>query len=531
MRLRLRLGKDKKGISPVFAAIYLSLLAFLLISTLFVALFTYGSAISDRIKMEEERQQESVTLAGPKALNLTASGSYFEALRVNNTGTITIRIRALYIGGKFICDPSRFSGDSYINAKEFIWIKLYPTVKIELNQTTLDAFWTVTTERGVRGYETGANLIFGPPGSEYNPMRFYIGPLMILFDMFHWRSGTGPWQNGWSIPKNTKDVTWRILISNIDNRDIEVTDKSSFTLISNDNAPSAPVPWYIDPLLSSLYYRPGAFYFIYYSWSKPFSEGGASRQSANVFGDGTTCINFLMFLGNFVNPNGTRTPYGQTIPFEAVIVTTETMPSSLSVVANPANIPNDGVSTATITAIVRDGRGNPVPDAWVDFYTTEGTLSATHGTTNAMGEVTVTLRSSTSRATAYVAALCQGVEGTAKVGFTPARGIRVSAYPTNVAKDGGTSRITVQLVDGIGSNVSQSGIPLTVTVSGIGGSKNKQPILIYGETEGSILTVLTDANGQAILTFKARGTPGTATVTADDGPNGLTGDSVDITVR
>jgi len=531
--MKIRLIKNKKGISPIFVAVYLAMLAVLIISALFSAIYTYGTAVTERMKMEEERQQESIGLAGPGALNTT--GNYFDALQVNNTGAITIRIRAIYIDHEFICDPSTFQGDSYINPKEHLWIRLYPNVKIPLDKTPLNATWTVTTERGTRAHETTQNLWLGNPWTPYNPMRFYIGPLMIMFDMFHWRSGTGPWQNGWSIPKGIPDVTWRILLSNIDNRDIEVTDVSSFTLISNDNAPSDPKPWYIDPWLSftdptrgSTIYKPGYFYFVYYSWSKPYSEGGASRRSTVGFGDGTTCTNFLMFHGSFIEPNGTHTPYGQTIPFEAVIVTTETMPARLTLVANPENIPNDGVSTSTITATVTDAKNNTVPNAWVDFYTTAGTLSATHATTDSTGKATVTLTSSTAKTTAYIAALCQGVEGTAKVSFTSARKIKVSANPTTVPKDGGTSRITLQLVDASNANVTQSGITITVIVSGIGGAENKQPILIYGETEGFTLTGSTDANGQVILTFKARGTKGTATVTAE--ATGLTPGSVTINV-
>jgi len=532
--MKIRIIRNKKGVSPAFVAIYLAMLAILLISVLFAALNIYGTSVTERMKMEEEKQQESVALAGPAALNLTAGEEFFEALRVNNTGTITIRIRALYINHNFICDPSTFQGDSYINGKGYLWIRLYPNVKITLDKTPLNATWTVTTERGTKAYETTERLLWGKPDNPYNPMRFYIGPLMIMFDMFHWRSGTGPWQNGWSIPKNTIDVTWRILISNIDNRDIEVTDKSSLTLISNDNAPNAPVPWYIDPALSSLYYKPGSFYFIYYAWSKPVSEGGSSRQSANGFGDGTTCITFLMFLGSFIEPNGTRTSYGQTIPFEAVHVTTETMPASLKLVANPENIPNNGVSTSTITATVQDSKGNPVPNAWVDFYTTAGTLSATHETTNAQGMATVTITSTTARTTAYIAALCQGVEGTARVSFTPARKIKISANPTTVSKDGGTSRITVQLIDTNNVNVTQKGITIAVTVSNWDGPGSKWPILIYDDQPGQTsLTVATDANGQLILTFKAMGgTKGKtfqATVTAQ--ASGLTSDSVTINVK
>jgi len=530
--MKIKLIKNKKGISPIFVAVYLAMLAVLLISVLFLAINTYGTAVTERMKIEEERQQESVGLVGPGALNTT--GNYFDTLRVNNTGAITIRIRAIYIDHEFICDPSTFQGDSYINPKECLPIRLYPNVKIPLDKTSLNATWTVTTERGTRAQETTQNLWLGNPWIPYNPRRFYIGPLMIMFDMFHWRSGTGPWQNGWSIPKGTKDVTWRILLSNIDNRDIEVTDRSSFTLISNDNSPSNPVAWYIDPTLSSMYYKPGSFYFVYYSWSKPVSEGGSSRQSTDGFGAGTTCINFLMFLGSFIEPNGTRTSYGQTIPFEAVRVTTENMPSSLTLEANPQNIPNDGVSTSTITATVTDAKNNTVPNAWVDFYTTAGTLSAAYAKTDITGKATVTLTSTTTPKTAYIAALCQGVEGTARVSFTPARKIKVSANPTTVSKDGGTSRITVQLVDANNANVTQREITITVKVSSWDGPQNKWPILIYGDQPGQTsLTVTTDANGQIILTFKAMGgTKGktfTATVTAE--ASGLTSGSVTIYVK
>jgi len=529
--MRIRLAKNKKGVSPIFVSIYLALLITLLLSTLFFALYTYGTSIAERMKMEEERQQESVGLAGPDALNITSN--YFHFIRINNTGSITLRIRALYINHKFIydpADPTRFQ-DSYINPKSYVWLQLYPFLRIELNQTMLDAYWTVTTERGTKARETGASLLFGEPGDTYNPMRFYIGPLMIMFDMFNWRSQNGPWQNGWSIPKNTPDVTWRILISNIDNRDIEVTDRSSLTLISNDNSPSAPVPWYIDPVLSTMYYRPGAFYFVYYSWNRPYSEGGAQRQASNVFRQGTTCINFLMFLGSFVNPDGTRAAYGQTIPFEAVLITGGNMPAAIQLTASPQTILNNGVSTSTITAVVRDVSGNPVPNVWVDFYTTAGTLSSTHATTSAHGIAMVMLTSTTAKTTAYIAALCQGAEGTTSVSFTPARTIRISANPTAVSKDGGTSAITIWLVDQNGVNVSQSGIPITISVTGWTGAASKKPVLIYNDQpEQTTVIAITDSKGQVTLTFKGKGGRGTATITADDGVGGLDSGTVQIIV-
>jgi len=521
--MKAKIVRNRKGISPIFVTVYLAILVLVLLSMLFTALHTYGSSLTERMKVEEERRQESIGLIGPEALNFT-EGTLASFLRVNNTGSITVRIRALYVGQKFICDPSKFTGDAYINPKETLWIQLYPNVRIELNSTTLNAYWTVTTERGTKSSEIGAKLIWGEPWVPGSPKKFYIGPLMLMFDMFHWRSGTGPWRNGWTIPTGTDRVTWRILVVNIDDRDIIISEKSCFTLISNEPPPADPLTWYIDPMLGTLTFKPGVFNFVYYTWSKPITEGGASRQSITF--PFTTCINFLTFFGSFLEPNGTLTSYGQTIPFEAVLVTTESMASSLIMTSNPENIRNDGFSTSTITATVTDSRGRPVPDAWVDFYTTAGTLSATRRTTDANGVATVTLTSSTSPATAYITAICQSVEGTSKVNFTPATGIRVSANPTSIPRNGGTSIITVQLIDANDANVAQAGITITVRLSGISGGR--RPTLTYGDQSGDSVTVTTDSRGQALITLTARGASGTATITAS--ASGLTSGSTTVTV-
>ena len=198
--MKAKIVRNRKGISPIFVTVYLAILVLVLLSMLFTALHTYGSSLTERMKVEEERRQESIGLIGPEALNFT-EGTLASFLRVNNTGSITVRIRALYVGQKFICDPSKFTGDAYINPKETLWIQLYPNVRIELNSTTLNAYWTVTTERGTKSSEIGAKLIWGEPWVPGSPKKFYIGPLMLMFDMFHWRSGTGPWRNGWTIPR------------------------------------------------------------------------------------------------------------------------------------------------------------------------------------------------------------------------------------------------------------------------------------------------------------------------------------------
>jgi len=525
--MKAKIVRNRKGVSPLFVSIYLAILVVVLLSLLFTALNTFGSSLTERMREEQERRQESIALIGPEALNITG-GTFADCLRIHNTGPITVRIRALYVGHQFICDPSKDlgAGDAYINPKETLWIRLYPYVHIELNSTTLNAYWTVTTERGTKSFEIGAKLIWGEPWVPGSPKKFYIGPLMLIFDMFHWRSGTGPWQPGWTIPKGTNKVTWRILVVNIDDRDIVISEKSCLTLISNDNDPKDPLTWYIDPTLSNITFTPGIFTFVYYTWDKPISETGAKQQAITGMKESTTCINFLTFFGSFVEPNGNLTSYGQTIPFEAVRVTTEKMAGSVKLTSDPENIPNDGVTKSTLTVTVTDTSGKLLPNAWVDFYTTIGTLSTTHKTTDANGVATLTLTSSTTKATAHVYAVCQGVEGTCKVNFTPATGIKVSADPPSISKSGGTSEITVQLIKD-GEDIHQSGITITVEISSWTGPSGKKPTLTYEDQSGASVKVVTDSGGKATILLTARGASGKATITAS--ASGL--DSGNVTVN
>jgi len=316
-----RIIKNRKGVSPLFVSLYLAILTIALISMLFFALEVSNTSLTECSRIEQERMQESIALVGPKALEYT-DALEAERLRVNNTGSIIVRIRGLYIDHKFICDPSEFDGDAYIEPKESLWINLTSVdPPIILDSTTVMAYWTVTTERGTKASEIGGDLIWNGNGGLPDPNKFYFGPLMLVFDWFYWRSETGGWNSGWSIPKGTKDVTWQILVVNVDNRDIIIKDTSCFTLISNDNSPKDPVPWYIDPpLCRTMIMEPNEFNFIYYTWNKPYSKSGRSAQDVNMR-EFTTNINFLTFYGSFVETDGTLTPFGQTIPFEAVLIT------------------------------------------------------------------------------------------------------------------------------------------------------------------------------------------------------------------
>jgi PKD repeat protein len=94
-------------------------------------------------------------------------------------------------------------------------------------------------------------------------------------------------------------------------------------------------------------------------------------------------------------------PYGQTIPFEAVLC----VPPPISISANPQVLPYPD-TTSIITATVNDC-GIPVENANVTFATDLGTLSAPWALTNADGSATVILNYSGLPGTATVTATWQ----------------------------------------------------------------------------------------------------------------------------
>lgn len=314
---------NKKGISSLFIGIYVTLLLLVLISTLFVGLSVSNSSVTNYLKVEQDRMQEKILIAGPNALIIDANGS-IRALLVNNTGALTARIRALYIAGKFVCDPSTLPGDSYIAPQGSMWMNLSSVnPPIVLNSKTLNGLWTVTTERGIKSFDTGENLWLGPPGYSSDPNRMYFGPLLLFYNWFHWSNDGGTtWNNGWSIPSAAKNVIWRILIANIDDRQIFLDTESSFALVYNSKQSGKTAIWKIDPYVNPQSLNPlnlgleaGHYYFLHFSVPSGNVALSSMGSPYNIN------LNFLTFMGKFVEPNGSLTPFGQTIPFEAVLVT------------------------------------------------------------------------------------------------------------------------------------------------------------------------------------------------------------------
>lgn len=266
------------------------------------------------MKIEQDRRQEYFQITRL----LTDDDLNFTAIQIKNTGAITIRIRGLYVGGEFKVDPSSREGDAYIEPKETLNITLLPPVPID--DDALNAQWIITSERGTRASELGMNLWEKTSGPIYTPNKFYFGPLMLIFDRFHWKSEDGAWNSGWSIPAKTKDVTWRILLTNVDNRTITITEDSDLSLVGNTGQSNWVLNWYVDPESTHMTFKPGFYYSVYYKWSSPYSSSD-DRITDISLNPETPCLNFLTFAGSFEELDGTVTPFGQSIPFEAVLIT------------------------------------------------------------------------------------------------------------------------------------------------------------------------------------------------------------------
>lgn len=497
---------DKRGLSSVFVTIYISLIVVSLATILFTSLQMSSSAINESIRIENERSLEKIVIPKPNGINLTQNGEV-HMLVVKNIGSIAVRIRGVYVDSRFVMDPSVRSDDAYIDPNENITIPLWPRHIINWDDT-MYSLWTVTTERGTKYSDYGYNIWRGSSGWGDQP-RFYFGPLMINFDQFYWRVGTGPWRNGWSIPKGTpgggETLYWRIMVMNVDNRTIILNNTSGFTLICNDPAPKNPLTWYIDEDRTNMVLAPNIPNWIHYS------------GKTNI-GSGTTYINFLTFYGSFIEGDGTLSRFGQTVPFEAVFTTDTNIAGKVVLTANPVNIRSDGVSTSKLTAYVLDTRNLPMSRVSVNFYASDGYLLSSSAITNETGYAAVELRSTSIPTIVDVAATCQGVVGRTRVVFTQATSINVTADPLNIPKNG-KSTIMVQIVDSYGAPVRQAGINVTLTVTWTGGGK--PPTL-------DSYKLSTDSQGFAMTILTAGNRTGTAKVTAS--ASGLTSGEVNVNV-
>jgi hypothetical protein len=290
-------------------------------------------------------------------------------------------------------------------------------------------------------------------------------------------------------------VVWNVTVTNIDDRDLTINKYSGFTLVSNDGG--VQLPWFIEPPdgLDTLFIASNSTVHIIYIWDRPRLTQGVKSQS--VYNQNDRSKVFLTFFGIFHEHDGSTRPYGQTIPFEAVLVRDPQM----VITAVPTVIAAGSAMTSTITVTVRDLMGILVANAPVTFTTTLGTLSSSTETTNSNGIATVNLSPGPTPGTAVVTATWGSVSKSISV--TIASGtLSVSADPSTLAA-GSTMTSTIT------AHVALNGTPLvgeTVTFSAT-------------PTLGTLssATATTDAQGDATVTFTPGTNTGTTTITAEWG--------------
>ena len=242
-----KFGGARKGISTV-AGIFMLLLMFTAMMGLIVAFFNYNLSAEEQMKIDHERSQEKIELT-TIAIN---NESIISNVVITNTGSIDVRIRALYeiVNGEttLLFDPSLYN-ETQIAPTESLVIDIpddIPDIPFD-DQTKIVA----ATERGIKTLDSLAELVYGPvePPTNYDPTKLYVGPLMLKFDEFfyHTTDKNGvldpneTWQPGWIVDEKGY-YAWNITVMNIDTRNLTLYRFSSFNLVPT--ASPSVLSWY-----------------------------------------------------------------------------------------------------------------------------------------------------------------------------------------------------------------------------------------------------------------------------------------------
>jgi archaellum component FlaF (FlaF/FlaG flagellin family) len=313
-----KLKQAKKGLSTI-ASIFMLLLMFAAITGMLVAFLNYNLSAKEQMDIEHKRAQEKIELTKIEV------NDQFEIsnVTISNTGSIEVKIRALYeiLNGetRLLFDPSDYS-DSTIPPSKSLSIE----IPEDISEIPFDeqAKIVAATSRGTKTLDYVPDLVYGivEPPTNYDPTKLYVGPLMLKFDDFFVcetdakGNPTESWQPGWIVDEKGY-YAWKITVMNIDNRNLTIYRFSSFNLAPT-NSPSV-LSWYIDPAdqeAGEQFLRVNQTEIITYKWDSPLSGDAAKLTFSDC-----TCMVFLTFFGVFHEADGTKTPYAQTIPFEASV--------------------------------------------------------------------------------------------------------------------------------------------------------------------------------------------------------------------
>jgi hypothetical protein len=175
-------------------------------------------------------------------------------------------------------------------------------------------------------------------------------------------------------------------------------------------------------------------------------------------------------------------------------------PDEVVVTPSPGSIIADGISTATLTAMVADVQGRPVEDGTnVAFATTLGSIAPSALT--ASGVATAILTSSTDLGTALVTATAGSALGNASVHFVAGGpyAVVVEALPGTIVADGvSTAIVTATVTDAMDRPVEDgTSVAFATTLGSVSPSA-----LTAGGVATALLTSSTDL-GTAVITATA----------------------------
>jgi len=188
----------------------------------------------------------------------------------------------------------------------------------------------------------------------------------------------------------------------------------------------------------------------------------------------------------------------------------------------PASVPADGATTATVTVMLLDVNGNPVPGKSVSLAQSTGgvsTISAPSGLSSASGVVTFTVKDATPQALTYTATdTTDGVAVTDTaivIFYGPVNQAQssVNPNPAYVPADGATtSTVTVTLLDVNGNPVPGKTVTLAQstggvsTISAASGASNASGVVTFtvkDATAQSVTYTGTDTTDGIVLTNTA----------------------------
>ena len=303
---------EKKAISTVYASLIALLIVFLLL-TLEISFYTnYNTIFQDQKITIDQKAQEQLTIT-----NITMSNNVITKVLVENEGTVELKIRAIYLSTDgtttFICDPS-----VYISPAGAKNIDVNPPITINTDSSIV-----VVTERGTLSKEyfvqSWEKTIY-----RYDTENLTIGPLRLRFESFEFSQyntttkNWDQWTPGWNPPLNTY-LSWRVRVTNIGETNIILNNRTALSLFRADN-PKSERSWYINATEPSLTeeLQVSQAKNIFFLLNRP--AGDKTKDWLTITGgEGVSTMVFLTFFGQIILPDGTTNPYGQTIPFEAVV--------------------------------------------------------------------------------------------------------------------------------------------------------------------------------------------------------------------